>query len=111
MPEQNKTPGIDRPMNTGEAKRCRYCQSRAGSWQKMEHSISHWPHILIVRTEGWVCDSCRQTTFDDDVLHFFGRMADKLRSGDIDGLMSLGGDYFSTSYMPLMKHERRTAKT
>jgi hypothetical protein len=84
---------------------CRYCQSRARSWQPVEHSLAHWPYILIVRTEGWVCRSCRQTSFDDDVLRFFEKMANKLRSGDIDGLTSLGGDYFSTSYKPVTKHE------
>jgi hypothetical protein len=88
---------------------CRYCQSRAGHWQKVEHSIAHWPHVLIVRTEGWVCYSCRQTSYDDDVLRFFDRMANKLRAGDIDGFVSLGGDYFSTSYRPVTKHELRTA--
>jgi hypothetical protein len=98
-------------MNTDELRHCPYCRSRSGHWQSIEHSISHWPHILIVRTEGWVCDSCRQTSFDDDVTRFFEKMVNKLRSGDIDGLTSLGGDYFSTSYKPATKHECRTAKT
>ena len=90
---------------------CRYCQSRNGHWEAVEHSISHWPHILIVRTEGWLCYSCRQTSFDDATLRFFEKMANKLRAGDIDGLTSLGGDYFSTSYQPVTKHEPRTTKT
>jgi len=90
---------------------CHYCKSRRGSWQKVEHSIAHWPHILIVRTEGWVCYSCRQTSYDDDVLRFFERMANKLRAGDIDGLTSMGGDYFSTSYKPVTPHELRTVNT
>ena len=97
----------DKPLLT----HCRYCRSRHGRWQEVEHSISHWPHILIVKTEGWVCYSCRQTSFNDDALQFFEKMANKLRSGDIDGLTSLGGDYFSTSYKPVTKHEPRPAKT
>ncbi len=84
---------------------CRYCRSRAGKWQPVEHNISHWPHILTVRTEGWFCCSCRQTSFGDDVLRFFEKMANKLRAGDIDGFTSLGGDYFYTNYQPATKHE------
>ncbi|HUI06831.1 MAG TPA: hypothetical protein VL486_07475 [Verrucomicrobiae bacterium] len=91
-------------MSAQGFKRCPYCQSWAVHWQKVEHSIMHWPHILVVNTEGWVCRSCRQTSFDEDVTRFFEKMANKLRSGDIDGLTSLGGDYFSTSY----KSARRT---
>jgi C4-type Zn-finger protein len=85
-------------MSFQESKRCPYCQSWAMHWQKVEHSISHWPHILVVHTEGWMCKSCHQTSFDPDVTQFFEKMANKLRVGDIDGLTSLGGDYFSTSY-------------
>jgi len=87
-------------MSAEEPKRCAYCQSPAVHWQSVEHSIVHWPHILIVHTKGWLCDSCRQTSFDEDVTRFFEKMANKLRSGDLDGLTSLGGDYFSTSYKP-----------
>jgi pyruvate-formate lyase-activating enzyme len=87
----------------GAARRCAYCQNRAVQKRAVEHSISHFPHILIVTTQGWFCESCKQTSFDGDVLQFFERMANKLRAGDIDGFTSLGGDYFLTTYRPSRK--------
>ncbi len=92
------------PLNTNQPRGCRYCGSRNGGWQPVEHSISHWPYILIVRASGWVCRSCRQTSFDDDTLRFFDRMAHKLQVGDISDFRSLGGDYFSVRYRP--KHSQ-----
>jgi len=93
-------------MNTEESRRCPYCQSWSGSWRPVEHSISHWPYILNVRTEGWTCYSCRQKSFEDDVTEFFEKMANKLRAGDLNGFTSLGGDYYYTSYKPAKKHDK-----
>ncbi len=93
-------------MIYAEPKRCRYCQSQSVRWQPVEHSISHWPHVLVVRAAGWVCRACGHTSFDDDTLRFFEKMANKLRSGDIDSFTSLGGDYFSTSYRPATQQAR-----
>jgi len=88
------------PEDSADSHRCPYCESLTARRQEVEHSISHWPYVLTVSTIGWVCASCGETSYDPGANQFFERMANKLRAQDFCGLVSMGGDYFFTSYRP-----------
>jgi len=45
-------------MGSDEPRSCPYCKGHVLEKREVEHSIAHWPYILTVRTEGWVCATC-----------------------------------------------------
>jgi YgiT-type zinc finger domain-containing protein len=87
-------------MNPSETHQCSYCGSRAVKRRTVEHGITYATRILNVKTEGWVCKSCGETSFDADVMKCFERMGNKLIAGDLDDFTSMGADYYYTRYEP-----------